>query len=327
VQDPEAALGQRQVRVRGRRRAEHRARGGQGQRHVLPVQAGDHGLADGHEVAEQVPESFSPVRSVRIKISGAAGHGQNGLSLDGPPEALGVGTHALGAPEGRRADHAGPRGEAGQQVGQQQRVHRALGVQRAQLVLAGPVVPVARRGVPDQDQRHRGARRPQARDHVGVMGVAEPVQRLRQRQPGHRIDLVAGRGFVVSAACGPVVDLLGPAVDEVFDRAQPGAEHGPHAGLLEDLPDRGEQHVLAGLALALGQRPVVVSGPVHEQHLGPVSGGTPQHGTGRQDGLAHRWRLIGHALRLRSPAGRKPDSSAERARRSRTRVSWMSRKG
>jgi hypothetical protein len=122
------------------------------------------------------------------------------------------------------------------------------------------------------------------------MGVAEPVQRLAQRQPGHRVDLVTGRGFVVGAR-GPVVDLLGPAVGEVFHRAQPGTEHGAHAGLLEDLPDRGEQHVLAGFALALGQGPVVVLGPVHEEHLGlvgPVSGGTPQHGARREDRFTHR---------------------------------------
>jgi hypothetical protein len=65
VQDQEAALGQRRVEIGGRRRVEHRARGGQGQRKVLPVQARDHGLTVGHEVAEQVPESVSPGRSVR----------------------------------------------------------------------------------------------------------------------------------------------------------------------------------------------------------------------------------------------------------------------
>jgi len=103
----------------------------------------------------------------------------------------------------------------------------------------------------------------QAGDHVGVMAVAEPVQRLRQWQPAHRVDLVAGRGLVVRGERGPVVDLLGPAVGQVFHRAQPGAEHRVHAGLLEDLAGRGEQYMLAGLALALGQRPVVVLGPVH----------------------------------------------------------------
>jgi hypothetical protein len=65
VQDQEGALGQRQVEIRGRIRAEYRARGGQGQRQVLPVQAGDHRLADRHEIAEQVPERVSPVRSVQ----------------------------------------------------------------------------------------------------------------------------------------------------------------------------------------------------------------------------------------------------------------------
>jgi hypothetical protein len=65
VQDQEGALGQRRVDIGGLGRAEHRARDGQGQRQVLPVQAGDHGLADRHELAEQVPESVSPVRSVQ----------------------------------------------------------------------------------------------------------------------------------------------------------------------------------------------------------------------------------------------------------------------
>jgi len=195
------------------------------------VQAGHHGLADRHEAAEQGPETISPVRSGRMRISGTAGHGQNGLSLDGPPEARGIGLQALGAPAGGRADQPGTRGEAGQQVGQRHGVHRALGVQRARLVIADPVVPVTGRDVPDQDQWHRGTR-PQARDHVGVMGVTEPVPRLRQRQPADRVDLVTGPGVAVIAARGPVVDLLGPAAGEVFGRAQPGAEHGAHAGLL-----------------------------------------------------------------------------------------------
>jgi hypothetical protein len=65
VQDQEGALGQRQVEIRGRGRAEHRAHRGEGERQVLPVQASDHGLAGRHEVAEQVPESVSPVRSAQ----------------------------------------------------------------------------------------------------------------------------------------------------------------------------------------------------------------------------------------------------------------------
>ena len=128
--------------------------------------------------------------------------------------------------------------------------------------------------MPDQDDRYRGARL-QAGDHVGVMGVAEPVQRLRQWQPAHLVNLVAGRRLVVRGERGPVVDLLGQAVGQVFHAAQPGAEHGAHAGLLEDLAGRGEQHVLAGLALALGQRPVVVLGPVHEEYLDPAGGRAP----------------------------------------------------
>ena len=65
MQDQEGPLGQRRVDIGGLGRAEHRARGSQGQRQVLPVQAGDHGLAGRHEIAEQVPEGVSPVRSVK----------------------------------------------------------------------------------------------------------------------------------------------------------------------------------------------------------------------------------------------------------------------
>ena len=178
MQDPEGALGQLLVPSGGRRRAERRARGGQGHRQVLSVHAGDHGSADRHEVAEQVPEGVSLFRSGQRKVSLKAGHVQNGHGLDGSPEPRGVGPHALGAPQSGRADHAGIRREAGQQIGQQHRVPRTLGIQRSQQVLAGPVAFVARRDVPDQDQRHRGARS-QARDHIGVVGIAEPVQRLR----------------------------------------------------------------------------------------------------------------------------------------------------
>jgi hypothetical protein len=62
------------------------------------VQADDHGPAGRHEVAEQVPESISPVRLGRKRLSGVAGHGQDGLSLDGPAEGRRVGTQALGTP-------------------------------------------------------------------------------------------------------------------------------------------------------------------------------------------------------------------------------------
>jgi hypothetical protein len=314
MQDQEAALGQRQIPSGGRWRAEHRAGGSQRQRQVLPVQARDHGLTGGHEVAEQVPESVSPIRSVQKIAARAAGHGQDGPGLDGPPEHLGVRAHALGAPQRGRADHPGAGSEAGQQVGQHHRLHHALGVQRPQQVRARPAAPVAGRGVPGQDQRHRHAWL-QARDHGGVVGVAEPVQRLAQRQPGHRVDLVTGRRPLARAESRrPVADLLEPTVGQVFHRTQPGAQHGAHAGLLLDLPDRGEQHVLTGLALALGQGPVVILGPVHEEYLNAVGGGTPEHPAGRQDRLPHR-------------RGRKPASSAERPRRSRIRVSWMSRSG
>ncbi|HTA10499.1 MAG TPA: hypothetical protein VK836_18400, partial [Streptosporangiaceae bacterium] len=66
----------------------------------------------------------------------------------------------------------------------------------------------------------------------------------------------------------PVADPLGMTPADVLHGRQPWAEHRPQAGLLPDFADRGEQDVLSWLALALGQRPVVVLGPVHQQDLG-----------------------------------------------------------
>jgi hypothetical protein len=75
------------------------------------------------------------------------------------------------------------------------------------------------------------------------------------------------RILVTGAEHRPVVDPLAEGATGVFHRRQPGAEQRTHAGLLEDLPHRGEQDVLTRLALAFGKRPVVVLGPVHQQDL------------------------------------------------------------
>jgi hypothetical protein len=85
------------------------------------------------------------------------------------------------------------------------------------------------------------------------MSIGQLLARLSQRQPGHCVYLVARRGLLAVAERRPVADPLGLAPAEVLHGGQPGPEHGPQAGLLEDLPDRGEHDVLTRLALALRQ--------------------------------------------------------------------------
>ena len=296
VHDPETTLGQRRIRGYRGRRAERRAHRGERIGKVLPVQAQGGRTAFRHQIGKQEPERVSQVRSGG-KTSGAAVPGQTGLSLDGPPEARRERADGLGAAQRGRADHPRGRREAGQQASQGLRVGRALRIERPRLVVAVPVRLTPRRGVPDQDQRYRLARH-EGRNHRLVVRIGQLLAGLGQRHPGHRVDLVAGRGLVTGAERRPVADPLGMAPADVLHGRQPGAEHRPHAGLLPDLTDRGEQDVLTRLALALGQRPVVVLGPVHEQDLGTsgpgvlgilgrVRRGPPDRRASREGGISH----------------------------------------
>ena len=67
---------------------------------------------------------------------------------------------------------------------------------------------------------------------------------------------------------GPVVHALAAAVGQrVLEPGQRDAEHDVVTGLLGDLAGRRREDRLAGVDLALGPRPVVVAGPVHERDL------------------------------------------------------------
>ena len=289
MHDPEAALVQRRIGGHRIRRAERRAHRGECIGNVLPVQAQDRRTALRHQVGKQVPKRVSQLRSGG-KTEIAAVRGQPGLSLDDPPEGGRVRAHALSAAQRGRADH--PRGgrEAGQQSAQSLRVGHALRIQRTRFVIAGPVRLASRRGVPGQDQRH-GLAGPESGDHRVVVGIGLLLARLGQRHPRQRVDLVAGRSLVTGVERCPVADPLGLTPAEVLHGRQPGAEHRTYAALLPDLTDRGEQDVLTRLALALGQRPVVVLRPMHEQDLGPSGSlrrGPPDRGARREDGVSHR---------------------------------------
>jgi hypothetical protein len=235
------------------------------------VQADDGRAGGRHQVADQLRGTATTVSYDRKLVEG----------LDRDTRLGGVRGYGLRAARGRRGKHPRVRRETCEQAGQCGRVATAALVE-----CAGQVIAPLRGGVrvPQQDQRH-GLARHQRADHILVMRVAEPAERLTGRQPLHRVDLVVGlRGI---RPCGPVVHPLGLPVDEIGHAAQVRAERGPDAGLLEDLAHRGDRDVLAGLLLSLGQRPVVIPGPVHEQDLRTGRRGAPQHRTRRTD-LARR---------------------------------------
>ena len=249
VQHPEGALGQ--PRIGGRLGTQGGARRGDGDRQVLPVQADNGWLGRLDQGGNQLGCGGTDVRSFKFWSS-----------LDRDPSHRGVVLYGLHAAQRGGGQHPGARSEASQQAGERGGVLLALRVQRAVQVVGALV---AGRRMPHDDQRH-GRPRNQGGEDITVVRVGQPVARGTERQPGDLVDLVAGFGLLVGDG-GPVTDLLGQAADQVGDRLHWWAEHRADTGLLQRLADRGDQQVLAGLALALRQRPVVVLGPVHQQHL------------------------------------------------------------
>ena len=138
---------------------------------------------------------------------------------------------------------------------------------------------------------------------VDVELVGQPASRLVDREPGDLVDLrvrlVAADVAVADGAADPVVHQLGADPDRVALAGQRHAEPDPDAGLLLDLAHRGRGRVLAAVELALGERPVVVPRPVHQQHRG---GGTQHHRPGRDD-LARATCRRGHATSLTPSRG------------------------
>jgi hypothetical protein len=109
----------------------------------------------------------------------------------------------------------------------------------------------------------------EAGDELAVVGVGQQRLRLAERDPAHLVDLVVGlarvdRDGLHEPPANPLGTSLAVDVAVPVELAQqPPAD----AGLLEDLAQRGLLPGLAPLELALRQRPVVVAGAVHHEHL------------------------------------------------------------
>jgi hypothetical protein len=137
-----------------------------------------------------------------------------------------------------------------------------------------------------QDDQGPGLLRVRKRlvEGVDVELVGQPAPRLVDGEPGDLVDLgvrhVAADVTVPHGATDPVVHQLGADPDRVALAAQRHAEPDPDTGLLLDLAHRGRGRMLAAVELALGEGPVVVLRPVHQEHR---SAGAQDHRPGRDD--------------------------------------------
>ncbi len=88
----------------------------------------------------------------------------------------------------------------------------------------------------------------------------------------------------------PVLHLLGALLDRIAHRRDPAAQLNVVPRLFEDLTNGGHRLRLAGVDLALGQRPVVVTRTVDHRNFGGgfAVPGSPQHATRGENDLARR---------------------------------------
>jgi hypothetical protein len=179
--------------------------------------------------------------------------------------------------------------EAGEQVGEGLGLGPARVVKRADEVGALPAGLRVRLGVPQQDERGRVDRtHGEVREHAVVVGVADPADGAARGYPGDFVDLGVGHGAVVDRqhAGRPVVHSLGAAAHVVPDGDKAAAQGQPGAAFFEHLADGGDRQRLAGLRLALGQRPVIVFAAVHKQDFRLAAGARPPgDAAGRLDQL------------------------------------------
>ena len=124
------------------------------------------------------------------------------------------------------------------------------------------------RRVPEQEQRHQAGSSAEGFEHLAVVPMAQQLPRLVAREPANLVDLAVRVKLAVEGLHRPVADGLRAALAVVVARRRElAAELAAEACLLFDLANRGLLVRLPGLELSLRKRPVVVSGPVDEQHL------------------------------------------------------------
>jgi hypothetical protein len=113
-------------------------------------------------------------------------------------------------------------------------------------------------------------------EQLEVVVVRQELAGLAQADPPDLVDLLVGderrRAVGAEHPGAPVRHVLDAAADRVGDVLEGVAEADADAGLLADLADRRRLQGLAGIGLALGERPVVVAGPVDDEDLDPGLG-------------------------------------------------------
>ncbi len=101
--------------------------------------------------------------------------------------------------------------------------------------------------------------------------VAGPGQQLAgpiRLDPPNLVYLVVGAEPAGLDLHGPVRDLLHLVpTDRVPHLADPTLKPTAIAGLLLDLPQRGLLELLPGILLALGETPIVIGRPMHDQYF------------------------------------------------------------
>src|SRR5712691_2002579 len=104
-----------------------------------------------------------------------------------------------------------------------------------------------------------------------IAAVCQPLDRVFGGQPQQPVDLDPRLEPAALDLHDPVArDLVAAASVDVRGASYRPAELAAKAGLFTDLAQRAVLWRLVGLDLALGQRPVVVSGSVYDGDLGPA---------------------------------------------------------
>ena len=145
-------------------------------------------------------------------------------------------------------------------------------------------------GVADvQDTRSRRRVKPLLcfSQYLAVQLVAHERLGLINWQPTDLINLIVGYELTTGDLTGPVVDHLGGVFHRVDGLANELAKPHVIASFLFDFAYCGGDEGLAGVKLALGQRPIVIMRTVDARHLqrvGAISIPAPHHGTSSQGG-------------------------------------------
>jgi len=110
------------------------------------------------------------------------------------------------------------------------------------------------------------------------------AQGVLQAEPARLIHLAVWLVLPLAyQVANPVGDCFHPAAHRIGDFGDRQAQAGANRRLFIGFADRADRQILPGLQLALRQRPVVVAGPVHQQHLWTGGGVAQRHGASGND--------------------------------------------